>query len=475
MHNTQKVSTQAAQEDSALAYVRKHGNQLAIVHGERDPETRQVQQRVLFTICSKPEARELLNPGSGWHLDYMLEQRYPQIRFNWDRIRAGIEERMDTLPDIYPYRDGEVSSRFRRDLCAFTRQLGLADPQRMYSAAQLLSEHRMELEYLRDLINWRLAVCEQEPNEFNGDNAFFWRRRLQAGDEPPEVIELMADLYANRDLDRLEALARLFIDCYDNYVAGHNYLGLVALERGEFEPAIAHFQRAMDQARTLFPKRLAKKHYWTNHDTRPYMRAMRNLVGARMRMAHYEQALELCERMVQECGDVDAAETFRAHIYLNMGRWGEARKAAERCVESWPEHAYIVAFAAFEQGDRDDALRWFLHGALNLPRTGRILLGQRVSRPREFEQVRDHNLGVEAVEQLEDFLSDLSRSSRAFFKGILDAPTTKALLTEIDEVEKRQQEEHRTGERHAFDRKQRMRSAGFAWEIADQVCAELRS
>ena len=176
---------------------------------------------MLFTISSKPEARELLGRGSGrWHLDLMLEQRYPQIRFDWDRIRAGIEERMHTLPDIYPYREGEVSSRFRRDLCAFTRQLGLADPQDMHWAAELLSEHRMELEYLRDLISWRLSVCEQEPNDFNGDNAFYWRRRLQANDEPPEVIELMADLYNEGDLDRVEALARLFIDCYDNYVEG---------------------------------------------------------------------------------------------------------------------------------------------------------------------------------------------------------------------------------------------------------------
>ena len=167
---------------------------------------------MLFTISSKPEARDLLGRGSGrWHLDLMLEQRYPQIRFDWDGIRAGIEERMHTLPDIYPYREGEVSSRFRRDLCAFTRQLGLADPQDLHWAAELLSEHRMELEYLRDLISWRLSVCEPAPNDLNGDNAFHWRRRLQANDEPPEVIELMAVLYNEGDLDRVEALARLFV------------------------------------------------------------------------------------------------------------------------------------------------------------------------------------------------------------------------------------------------------------------------
>ena len=43
-----------------MAYVRRRGNQLAIVQGERDPQTRKVQQRILFTLYSKPEALEAL-------------------------------------------------------------------------------------------------------------------------------------------------------------------------------------------------------------------------------------------------------------------------------------------------------------------------------------------------------------------------------------------------------------------------------
>ncbi|KIG16240.1 hypothetical protein DB30_04852 [Enhygromyxa salina] len=458
-----------------MAYVRNHGNQIAIVHGERDPETRKVQQQVLFTICSRPEAQEVLGRGAGnWRLDYMLEQRYPQIRFDWDRIRAGIEERMDTLPDIYPYRAGEVLGQFRHDLCAFTRQLGHADPQCMYSASELLREHRIELEYLRDLIDWRLSVCDQEPDQFNGDNAFYWRRRLQPNDEPPEVIEMMAKLDAEGDLDRLEALARLFIDCYDNYAEGHIYLGVVAQRRGDVEAAVEHFERAIEQGRKLFPKRLAKQHYWSKHETRPYMRAMRSLAGALQQLSRYDEALEICERMERECGDVDAAETFRADIYLNMGRWSEARKAAERLVEIWPEHAYVAAFAALEQGDRDGALQWFLHGTLMLPRTGQILLGRRISRPQGSDEVRDHNLGVAAVESLADFLAKLSRSSRAFFKAILDTPTTQALLTEVDEVAQRWEEERRRGVRDAYDRMQELRSVAFSREIATQVRAEMR-
>jgi len=457
-----------------MAYVRNHGNQLAIVYGERDPETRKVQQRVLFTICSKPEALAALGRGEDrWSLEHMLEQRYPQIRFDWDKIRAGIEERMDGLPDIYPYRAGEVLGRFRDDLCDFTRQLGLADPQCMYSAAELIREHRLELEYIRDLIDWRLAVCDQEPNEWNGDNAFFWRRRLQPNDVPPEVIEKMGKLWGERDLDRLEALAKLFIDCYDDYAEGHNYLGLVAQERGELEDAIEHFQRAMSEGRKLFPKRLAKKYFWSDNDTRPYMRGLRNLAVAYMLLARYDEALEACERMERECGDADAATTFRAHIYLNMGRWDEARREAERLVGIWPEHAYVAAFAAEEEGDRDGALRWFVHGLLTRPRTGRLLLGQRTSKRQGFDQINDHNVGIQEIEHLEGYLARLSRSSRSFFKAILKAPTTEQLLTEVEEVVQRRHDQHPTGEREAFDRMMEMRSVEFAKEVAHRVHHEV--
>lgn len=67
-----------------------------------------------------------------------------------------------------------------------------------------------------------------------------------------------------------------------------------------------------------------------------------------------------------------------------------------------------------------------------------------------------------------------SLSSRAFFKGILKAPTTKALLTETEEVVQRWQEEHRTDEREAFDRMQEMRSVAFAREVAERVRVEIR-
>ncbi len=45
-----------------MPFVRVHGNQLALVHGSR--RDGKVVQEVLFTLYSKPEAREALGQGS---------------------------------------------------------------------------------------------------------------------------------------------------------------------------------------------------------------------------------------------------------------------------------------------------------------------------------------------------------------------------------------------------------------------------
>ena len=43
-----------------MAYIRRRGNQLLLVHGTRDKNTQKVYQEILFTIYSKREARAIL-------------------------------------------------------------------------------------------------------------------------------------------------------------------------------------------------------------------------------------------------------------------------------------------------------------------------------------------------------------------------------------------------------------------------------
>src|SRR5436309_1217699 len=66
-----------------MAYVRRRGNQLAIVHGFRDPETREVRQEILLTLYSKAEARAALgeDPGNNAHLlEGLLAEQHPGLR-----------------------------------------------------------------------------------------------------------------------------------------------------------------------------------------------------------------------------------------------------------------------------------------------------------------------------------------------------------------------------------------------------------
>ena len=75
-----------------MAYVRARGNQLAIVHGEREPETGKVEQRILFTLYSKAEALEALGcrgEATSERFRYLLERGHPDVKFNVLGYAAG--------------------------------------------------------------------------------------------------------------------------------------------------------------------------------------------------------------------------------------------------------------------------------------------------------------------------------------------------------------------------------------------------
>src|SRR5690606_5358334 len=141
-----------------MAYVRRRGNQPSIVHGSRDPDSRKVEQQVLFTIYSQKEALEILGrgqPAGPAQFRRALEEQNPGLRFEWNKIDAAIAQNLDALPENYDYVGTRLRDGFRPDLRRFVRRLMLTDPQWLSSSWQLIDEHRKELEFLRDLIDWR--------------------------------------------------------------------------------------------------------------------------------------------------------------------------------------------------------------------------------------------------------------------------------------------------------------------------------
>jgi tetratricopeptide (TPR) repeat protein len=455
-----------------MAYVRRRGNQLAIVHGEREPETGKVQQRILFTFYSKAEVLEALGRGTkggSERFRHLLEQEHPDVKSNWKAIRRALERDLEVLPEHYEYRGERLRRRFRADLCDFVRQLILADPQDLMSAADLIQEHHHELEYVADLIHWRLKLRDQKRSEWNADNPFYWRFTLQGREVPPDTEEHAAGFYERGEYERAEAVFRLLVDCFDAYADGYNYLGLIALERHQLDEALTFFQKTVELGRKLFPARIGTKRYWRDHATRPYMRGLRNSVLTLNELGRFDDALALCDRLDEECGDDITTTWHRAVIHLNTGRWQQAAEAAQRLTGLYPEANLIAAFALYGLGRTDEVLSAFLHGALNHPRAARMLVGERTTKPKSSEEARDHNTGVSLLRELYAYLNDQSRPSKRFFRALVRDPRVIGLLDEIVAVVQRRIAQHPTGEREALDRMMLMHSPEFAQREARKL------
>jgi tetratricopeptide (TPR) repeat protein len=459
-----------------MPYVRQRGNQLAIVHGARDPDSGKVEQRILFTFYSKAEALEALGrrgKNGDSRFQSLLEHQYPELRFNWKKILQAVDDNMDVLPDLYKYKTERLQKSFRQDLIALTRQLTLADPQLLFSSANLIRDHRIELEYLAELIQWRLKLCEQEKSEWNNDNPFYWRYSMQGAGVPSEAEEQAAHYYEQGDYERASVVFKLLIECFDDYAEGYNYLGLIAYDEHQLEEALAYFEKTIELGRKLFPKRIAKSRYWSDHKTRPYMRGLRNSVLTLNELGRFDEALALCDRLEKECGDDVSAAAYRAAISLNTGHWRKAADAATYRHKVWASESFIAAFALHEIGNRQDAAAMFLHGALNHPRAAKMILGMRSPKPRNREEARDHNVGVHHLRSLQAYLGQQSRRAKKFFRDFVRHPQADALLTESMEVVVRWNAQHPTGEREAFDRMQLMHTPEFARNEARAIMSDI--
>ena len=454
-----------------MPYVRVRGNQLAIVHGVREPGTGKVQQQILFTIYSKPEALAIRGNGEGGNHRFRAfwSHRYPDIKLDWKKISKAIADHAGVLPDHFDYGPERLRRRFRDDLCSFARQLMLTDPQDLQTSAKVLQDHRRELAFLADLITWRLKLCDVEPSEWTADDEFSWKFALRGWRRhvPPEIEEQAAGLYDRHDYDQAAAIFQLLIDCFDGYAEGYNYLGLIALARDDHRAAIAHFEKTIELGRKLFPAKIARKRYWSDHDTRPYMRGLRNLALALVEAGRFDDALPICDRLEHECGDVDHAVWHRATIGLNTGDWA-AVTPRERYLEIDPSSGFVVAFAEYERGRLDRVLPAFLRAALSAPHAARMLADKAMvlGAPVSYDDASDHNTGVSLSRSLDAFRARQSRRARQFFRAVVRDPRVADLLDEIIALRGVRAKERG---REAFDRLRELQSSRFAAILASEL------
>lgn len=371
-----------------------------------------------MTLHSKAEALAALGRSSekrGWSFRRWIERRYPEIRFNWKKLEPAIEEQMRELPDIAKSREERATGGFDMALATFTRHVIEADPQTLNSAQEVITKNRAVLEWLVDLVKWRLEMAERtEPSEWSRD-PFGWRLALGSGTMDHDLEEDVANRMHDGRVHEAEAIFQFLVRLYDNYAEGWNYLGLISLERGDLEEALERFEACERVGRKLFPKRIAKRDFWTRLETRPYMRGLMNQWVALNRMGRFARALRLAERLENECGDDITAAVYRSATFLNTGEWQLARDAATYTANLYPDQSLVAAFAAHELGDLEEARARFRHALMNHPRGVGIVLGKRTPEPTNATEARDHNAGVALVRNLAGYLKKRTVQSKRFF------------------------------------------------------------
>jgi tetratricopeptide (TPR) repeat protein len=458
-----------------MAYVRQRGNQLAIVRGVRDAATGKVEQQILMTLYSQDEAREAVGPGAR-RLQSLLRQKFRGVRLDWEAITKGIEEKLEVLPAAYDRRSrARGPGAFRESLSEFVRQLGFADPQRLTSAAEVIRENADALAFLRDLIDWRLRCGDAKPSEFT-DDPFDWRLSLERQGIPLDLEEFVDGLLERGEEEKAQAALRLLLDAFGEDADAHNSLGGIALEKGKLEEACAEFEEAARIGRRAFPRKIAKNRYWSELETRPYIRALRSLAVAQNQIGRYDGALATCERLDKECGDDLSANWTRAAVGLNTGRFDLAFKAATYCRGIYGDEDLVAAFAAHELGRSEDAVVAFLHGALSNRRAARMILGERTTRPQSSDEVRDHNDGVALKLAIKGYLeSRRGKAAVLVFRALKARPEVAELLSEMEAVVRRWKGDNKTaGWRDASDRMNRMRTVEFATERARRVMGDAK-
>ena len=420
-----------------MAYVRQHGNQLAIVSGERDKETGNVQQHILFTLYSKEEALAAIGKDDerDHHLFRNLLQRtYPTTKFDWDKIEQTISEKLEILPDKCDQRKQDLSKEFEKALTNFARKLILADPYDVTSAKDILVSQKENLIALREIIDRRLrdADIDFSSNPPYREDTHNWRY-LMRGSEVPNGIEEWAERFHEElQYDKAKGIFNLLVKSFDNYAEGHNYLGLIALAQNNSEEAIEHFEKTTAVGRNLFPKATPKSDYWLDLSTRPYMRGLSNLVLALTTAGQYDKAITICNRLEKECGDRATANAYRATCYLNIGDWEKAATFAKE-----DENGFVGPLALFELGNQQKALSAFLQDSIQSPHTVRMLLQMPKPKPTDLIAVEDHNSGIYLKAQLAGYFKIQPLATRRFFKDLAKNSIFIDILKKVDEHSKK--------------------------------------
>ncbi len=414
-----------------MPFVRIKGNQVLLVHGARNPDTGAVEQETLFTFYTKAE----IEAATGEHRQLfqgLLKQNHPAQHFDWGAVDAALRAHIDHVPDAAPSQQNTAALELRRALVDIVRVTWELDPTDLFSAHELVAAQKQEIGLIVEQLQWLLRAPPPADSEFNRDTPSLWRQAAKARAVPLSGWEQLDDLWDHCKYDEVQALAGLLAEAFPMFADAHNYLGLVAMEQGNLAGALQHFLDAEAVGRKQFPRRIAKSRYWSDHSTRPFLRALMHQVAAHNRLGAYANALEVCDRLERDYGQAITAETLRVPVLLNDGQWQQAAHFAQTVVGIYPENHFLIALAMLELRQLSRAHEHFVCGALQLPATAALLLGVRLPKT-VVEEPRDHNHGVALLRQLRPYLGS-HRKSLQVLKSLWLQPVVQGALQEAEQA-----------------------------------------
>ncbi len=413
-----------------MPFIRAHGQQLALVHGSR--QDGKVVQEVLFTLYSRSEANAAIGAERG-HFEAVVEALHPTLTFSWPQLRSQIAAQMGALPETYDQVEVRLRRDFRAALVAVTRQLLLADPLELDAAADLIAEHGEELDYLVERIAWRREMAKSRKRQASPPrDEFLWQYTRTAGHVPFEADEEIHDMYDRGELAALSARAKLLVEAFPNYADGYNILGLVAMDEQRLDDAITWFQRTAEAGRASLPKRVRKDAWWTDHDTRPYMRGLSNLACAQNRAGRFEDALATAERVV-EVDRYHCVYDARPHVLLNLAHYEEAEALMRRLPGITSGYERALVLIALRRPV--DAWPVLVRAVLGAPRTGQQLLGGRVPAALSRHEQDEDRSAWHLQRNLHAFLPKHRRAVNDALRAVLQHPVVAPLVAELHQLE----------------------------------------
>lgn len=118
-------------------------------------------------------------------------------------------------------------------------------------------------------------------------------------------------------------------------------------------------------------------------------------------------------------------------------------------------------------------MAFFMHGALNCPRTASVLAGPKNPSPRNRAESLDQGAGESLHENLGGFFSRQTGRSRRFFRRLIADPKAGALLREVAEARRQRDADKSAPKADGYRKLEIMLSTDFACEKVPEIVRSL--